>query len=155
MPGMMQASDAPSRSDIRQRAIEFIRARFGSLSDMPQPLVPVIWVTVYRCMEVTMTAEGLGGPAALATRMLRDRGGYAPEWAASLERLRFLEDMIPIVRSSKSPAARQADSQLLTDLLKWGILGAASMSESERALARRFAKEDSEYKDPVPQEIVV
>jgi hypothetical protein len=77
MPDMMQASDAPSRSDIRQRAIEFIRARFGSLSDMPQPLVPVIWVTVYRCMEVTAARQA--GPQ-LLTDLLKSGCSHGINW---------------------------------------------------------------------------
>ncbi len=136
MLDMMQGSDAPSREDIEQRAIKFIRSSFGSLSDLPQPVVPVIWVTVYRCMEVAMTAEAAGGPKALVKSMFLDGGRLARKFEASTHRLKLLRDMIPIIRSNRSRATQVADSQLLTDLLKWGILDAGSMSGLRRTPPR-------------------
>lgn len=61
--------------------------------------------------------------------------------------------MIPIIRSSASRAAQLADSQLLIDLLKWGIVDAGNMSGLRRTIARQFAKADPEYENPIPREV--
>ena len=153
MPIMTQGSDAPSREAIRSRAIEFIRQNFGSLGDLPKAVIPVIWVTAYRSMEAAMTAEAQGGQNALVKSMLLDGGQFAREFEASTLRGKLLHDMIPIIRSSASRAAQLANSQLLIDLLKWGIVDAGSMSGLRRTIARQFAKADPEYENPIPQEV--
>jgi hypothetical protein len=153
MPIMTQGSDAPSREAIRSRAVEFIRRNFGSLGDLPKAVIPVIWVTAYRSMEAAMTAEAQGGPNALVKSMLLDGGRFAREFEASTLRVKLLHEMIPIIRSSASRAAQLADSQLLIDLLKWGIVDGGSMSGLRRTIARQFAKADPEYENPIPQEV--
>jgi hypothetical protein len=32
---------------VRRRAIDFIKKNWGGLGDLPEPLIPVVWVTVY------------------------------------------------------------------------------------------------------------
>ncbi len=100
-----------------------------------------------------MTAEAQGGPNALVKSMLLDGGRFAREFEASTLRVKLLHEMIPIIRSSASRAAQLADSQLLIDLLKWGIVDAGSMSGLRRTIARQFAKADPEYENPIPQEV--
>jgi hypothetical protein len=85
--------------------------------------------------------------------MLLDGGRFAREFEASTLRVKLLHEMIPIIRSSASRAAQLADSQLLIDLLKWGIVDAGSMSGLRRTIARQFAKADPEYENPIPQEV--
>lgn len=149
----MQESETPSRGEIERQAIEYIRLNFGNLSDLPQMVVEVVWVTVYRCVEVAMTAEAGGGQNALVKSMLLDGGRLAQDFESSIHRLEFLGAMIPIIRSSQSRADKAADSQLLADVLKWGILDAGSMAETERAIARQAAKADPEYNNILPPEV--
>ena len=51
-------------SSVHKRAIDVIRKRWGSLSDLPQPIIPVVWVTVYRGLEMGMKIEAAGGQRA-------------------------------------------------------------------------------------------
>ncbi len=48
---------------VRRRSIEFIRKKWGSLGDLPKHVIPVVWVTAYRSLEVAMRAEAEGGEA--------------------------------------------------------------------------------------------
>ena len=55
----------------------------------------------------------------------------------------------------KTSATERADvAQLLIDILKWDIDNAGEMSGLRRAVVRRFAKADSLYGAPVPNELL-
>jgi hypothetical protein len=135
---------------VRQRAIAYIQKHWGRLGDLPKPLVPVVWVTVYQSLKIAMKAEAEGGPKALLKDALVGDRQLTPRFEEATSRIELLRKMIPIIRSNHS---RMADAQLLIDILKWGITDAASMSMLKRTILREFAKADPEYKKPIPPEI--
>src|SRR5713101_5812900 len=63
-------TNQPSLEAARRRSIDFIRKKWGSLEDLPKHVIPVVWVTIYRCFEVAMKAEAEGGPRGLTKNML-------------------------------------------------------------------------------------
>jgi hypothetical protein len=60
----------PSAEAVRRRSIDFIRKKWGSLGDLPKHVIPVVWVTTYRCFEVTIKVEAEGGPRGLMKNTL-------------------------------------------------------------------------------------
>jgi len=142
-----------SREAVCRRAIDFIRKNWGSLADLPEPIIPVVWVAVYRSFETVMAAEAGGGPKALVKSTLSG-GKLALEFQEATLRIEFLQKMIRNIRSNPSRFERLADSHLVIDILKWGILDAGSMSGLRRTILRQFAKADSEYARPIPTEII-
>jgi hypothetical protein len=135
------------------RAIDWIHCEFGRLDDLPDPLVPVIWVTVYRGMETGLEAESKGGGTGLVKDALQ-LGDLMTRLKRSALAIEFLQKMIPTIRASRSKRDQLGDSQLLIDVLKWGILDAPDMSLWKRLLARRSAKADAMYQHPVPPVIL-
>jgi hypothetical protein len=135
------------------RAVEWISREFGRLDDVPGSVIPVIWVTVYRSMEAGLEAEKKGGAVGIAkdALLLGDMMQRLDTLEVSLQ---FLQTMIPIIRASGSKQDQLADSQLLIDMLKWGMVDAPNMSGLKRLIARRFAKADPMYEQPVPSVIV-
>ena len=131
---------------VRERAIEYIQKHWGSLGDLPKPLVPVIWVTVYKGIKIAMRAEAEGGPKGLGRPLKKSL-------EEAIVRIRILREVIPIIRSHTSSKAKLADAQLVIDILKWGIEDAGSMTGLMRAILRQFAKADPEYDKPIPLEI--
>jgi hypothetical protein len=131
------------------RAIDWIASNFGPLGDLPDSVVPVVWVSIYRAMEVGLEVERSGGPSGFTADLLR--GGNRMERARKgMLTIDFLVKMVPAIRQSESERHRLADSQLLVDILRWDILDAASMSVAERLLLRQVAKSDPLYGQPVP-----
>jgi len=139
--------------EVHKRAITFIERKWGSLRDLPANLVPVVWVTVFRSQETALIVERSGGSNALVKSTLLDHGKLSLEFNEAIRRIQFLEKIIPVIRSSSS-ADRLADSQLVVDVLKWGIADAGDMSLLRRTLLRQFAKVDSMYGLSFPTEIV-
>lgn len=150
---MAEAAAVPDEA-VRKRAIDYILKHWGKLGDLPEPVVPVIWVTVYRSLKIAMKVEAEGGPRALTKNFLvGDRQLIRKLEEATCE-LEFLLKMIPVIRSDPSRANKLADAQLLIDILKWGILDAATMSGLRRTIARQSATADPEYQKPIPPEII-
>lgn len=137
--------------DLRSRAINVVRNKWGCLGDLPTSTVAAVWVTVYRAIEVVNAIEKEGGPDALVKDDLLGSGKLSSKFDEAILRIKFLEDMIPTIRSSED---RTADADLLVDILKWGIVDAGSMSRIGRALRRRFRKCDVLYGLPVPDEVL-
>jgi len=138
---------------VRERAIEYIQKHWGKLGDLPKPLIPVIWVTVYKGLKLAMRAEAKGGPKALVKNALVGDGRLMPSLDEATLRIGLLQKIIPVIRSHTSSAAKLADAQLVIDILKWGIEDAGNMTGIRRTLLRQFAKADPEYDKPIPLEI--
>jgi len=66
---MAEANEVPDGA-VRERAIGYIQKHWGRLGDLPKPLVPVIWVTVYQSLKIAMKAEAEGGPKGLLKNTL-------------------------------------------------------------------------------------
>jgi hypothetical protein len=135
------------------RAVDWIHRDLGSVHDLPKPVIQVIWVTVYRSMETVLEAEAKGGQWGLAKDALQ-RGDLTYRLESSIRRLEFLRKMVAGIRRNQSERGKLADSQLLIDLLKWDILDAPDMSLWQRFRARRSAKADPMYQQPVPSAIL-
>jgi hypothetical protein len=144
----------PSEEAVRRRSIDFIRKKWGSLDDLPKQVIPVVWVTTYRCFEVTIKVEAEGGPRGLLKNTLVGDGQLTPQFEEAIIKIEFLEKMISLLRSNPSPRERAIDGHVLVDVLKWGI-DAGSMSGLRRTIARQFAKADPEYERPIPSELSV
>src|SRR6516164_6235670 len=149
---MTEADDVVDEA-VRERAIEYIQKHWGKLGDLPKPLIPVIWVTVYKALEIAMRAEAEGGPKGLVKNMLVGDRRLMQSLQEAIIRIKLLQKIIPIIRSHTSSTAKLVDAQLIIDILKWGIEDAGSMSGIRRTLLRQFAKADPEYDKPIPLEI--
>jgi hypothetical protein len=132
----------------RQRAIDYIKKNWGGLGDLPEPLIPVIWATVYRSIQTGMMVEEEGGSKRLLKNFLVGDRKSLPALDEAILRLKFLQKMIPAIRSNPSRMGQRAHGQLLVDILKWGIVDAASMSGLRRTILRSFAKADPERFHP-------
>ena len=124
---MAKVDEAPD-GVVRQRAIDYIQGHWGSVGDLPKPLIPVIWVTVYQSLRIAMTAEIEGSPKALLKDQLIGDRQLLPQLEEATARIQFLQKMIPIVRANATQAKKAADAQLAVDVLKWGILDAPVIS---------------------------
>lgn len=144
----------PEHADLAfARAVAWIQREFGRLDDLPKPLVPVIWITVYRSMETGLEAEGKGGAAGLVRDALQ-LGNLMTRLERSAHAVEFLQKMIPTIRANQTKRNQLGDSQILIDMLKWGILDAPDMSLWRRFLARRLARADPMYRQAVPPQIM-
>ena len=141
-------SSADFESPVAKRTITLIQHQHGSLADLPQELVHVIWVTTYRACEISMKVEEGGGAIALTKSLLVGGGADARELDRRTRQLGFLKQIVPSVRAG-TLRERQADAQLVIDMLKWNM-PATEMSGIRRLMARRLAKADAMYKQPVP-----
>jgi hypothetical protein len=138
--------------EVRRRAINLIIRNWGTLRDMPPAVVPVVWVTVCRAIEVGLRAEQSGG----ATGLLKDTlvgGTLGSEVQQATLKIQFLQRYLAILREEAGRGAQHGNAELLIDILKWNITDAADMSRLMRMLYRMFAKADPAYKQPVPQVI--
>ena len=144
---------APDDEAVRKFAIEFIRKKWGSLRDLPEMVIPVIWISVYECLKVTMTAEINGGQKAMMKNMLLGDRKLTRDVEAATIKIDFLEKMISQIRSERSNWKKLGTAQLLIDILKWKLISAGSMSVLRRLIARQFAKASADYKKPIPPEI--
>ena len=142
----MSSTDFASAAS--KRAIHLIRDHHGSVADLPQELVQVIWVTTCRACEISMKMEEGGGAAALTKSLLIDGGIDMREFERRTRQLDFLKQIVPSVRAGTS-REREADAQLVIDMLKWNM-PATEMSAIRRMLARKFAKADPMYNQPIP-----
>jgi hypothetical protein len=136
------------------RAVDWIRRELGSVHDLSQPVIQVIWVTVYRSMETGLEAEAKGQNHMVLLKDTLQGGDLMMRFGSSVNRLEFIRKMIPAIRRNQSERGKQADSQLLIDLLKWDMLDAADMSLWQRFRARRSAKADPMYQQLVPSAIL-
>jgi hypothetical protein len=143
-----------SEETVRRRSIDFIRKKWGSLGDLPKHVIPVVWVTTYRSLEITMKVEAEGGPIGLMKNKLIGDGQLAHQFEDATTKIEFLDRMISLLRSTPSPRERAIDGHVFVDVLKWGI-DARSMSGLRRTIARQFAKADPEYEKPTPPELCV
>lgn len=140
--------------EVRMRAVQLIRQKFGPLADLPQQLWPVVWVTVYRSCEVSLKMEAHGGPQTFLKATLVEGGKAGYEMEMAIRKLELLGDMIPAIRQTKLESDRKADAQLLTDILKWGMNDAVERSSVRRSIARTFARSDPLFAAQVPIEIL-
>ena len=136
-----------------ERAINLVRAKYGSLVDLPEEFRQVVWVTAYRASAIALKIEAGGGPMALMKSMLADGGRDAKEFDTCTRQLQFVEQMVPIVRSANG-RQKLADAQLVVDILKWGITDAADMSAIRRTIARKLAKAHPLYETAVPEDVL-
>lgn len=137
---------------IRDKAIAYIKERWGTLDDLPSVFVPVVWVTVFRALE---TGSGIDSPQAI-WRLGGDLLGVNKltfELKKAAGRLQFLQRIIPQLRSEKDYKQKLANCHLFIDILRWNILDAANMGRFERTQKRIGAKDDPLYRYPVPLEI--
>jgi hypothetical protein len=144
----------PSAEAVRRRSIDFIRKKWGSLGDLPKHVIPIVWVTTYRSIEVTMKVEAEDGPRGLLKNTLIGDRQLMPKFEEAIIKIEFLEKMISLLRSTPSPRERAIDGHVLVDVLKWGI-DVGSMSGLRRTIARQFAKADPEYERSTPPELSV
>jgi hypothetical protein len=128
--------------------------KFSSLADLPARVIPVVWVSSYRAIEISMAVEAAGGPAALTKSMLLEGGDLYQSFDTSILSMKFVIDMVAIIRSAQSATEQEADCQLLIDVIKWGITDAANMTMDQRVRARVLTRPDEEYDSPVPDEII-
>jgi hypothetical protein len=135
------------------RAVNWIHEKLGPVRDLPKEVVEVIWVNVFRSMEVGIESEGKKGPRGL-TKDLIGGGDLMWRFASAMRRLEFILKMVPIIRSHSSEREILDDSQLLVDILKWGIIDGADMSWWQRLRARQSADADPMYRQPVPDSIL-
>ena len=135
-------------SPIAKRSIALIQIQHGSLADLPQELAHVIWVTTYRACEITIELEKGGEATALTKSMLIGGGADAREFDRRTRQLGFLKQIVPSVRAG-TLREQQADAQLVIDMLKWNM-PATEISGIRRLLARKFAKADAMYNQPIP-----
>lgn len=148
------SADTHIRTDVRTRAVQLIKQKFGPLTDLPEQLWPVVWVTVYRSCEISMNVEADGGPITFVKSALVGGGTSGHEMEMAIRKLELLQGIILNIRQSKSDIDREADAQLLTDILKWGIDNAVELSVVHRSIARKVAHADSLYTVQVPNEIL-
>jgi hypothetical protein len=144
---------APDDKAVRRFAIEFIRKKWGSLSDLPEILIPVIWVGVYQCLKVSMTAEANGGEKAMTKNMLIGDRRLTWDVKNAITQIDFLQKMISYIRSEHTQMKKLGAAQLVVDILKWKMIDAGNMSGLRRAITRQFAKANPQYEKPVPPEI--
>jgi hypothetical protein len=144
----------PPEEAVRRRSIDFIRKKWGSLGDLPTHVIPVVWVTTYRCLETAMKAEAEGGPRGLMKNTLIGDRQLMPQFEEAITKIEFLDKMISLLRSNPSPRERAIDGHVLVDVLKWRI-DAGGVSGLRRTIARQFAKADPEYAKPIPPELSV
>jgi hypothetical protein len=149
---MVEPTNVPQEA-VRRRAIDFIQKNWGSLGDLPKPLIPVVWVTIYLSLKIAVVVEAEGGPRTLLKNTLIGDRRLMPDFQDGIAKIEFLKKIIPIIRSSPSPMEKLANAQLAIDVLKWGIIDAGSMSGLRRTILRQFAKADPEYKKSFPPEI--
>jgi hypothetical protein len=141
---------------VRQRSIDFIRKKWGSLADLPKHVIPVVWVTTYRSFEITMKVEAEGGPRGLMKNMLVGDRQLTRQLNEASTKIEFLVKMISLLRSTPSQRQKAIDGYVLVDFLKWAIdrnIELEDMSGLRRMVMRQFAKADPEYKKPIPPEI--
>ena len=135
------------------RAVSWIHKELGGLDDLPKPIVPVIWVTVYRSMEVGLKMEQTGGVTGLVKDMLQLGDLTARVQEATL-RLELIQKVTINIRDSQSQRDKLAIAQLLIDMLKWDMMQAPDWPLWRRFLARLSAKADPLYRQPVPYAIL-
>src|SRR6266480_2378469 len=95
-------------ASVRQRAIDYIKRHWGGLGDLPGPVIPVIWVTVYRSIEIGLKAEQEGGSKGLLKNSLIGDRKLLPALQEATLRIEFLREMIPSIRSNPSRREREA-----------------------------------------------
>jgi hypothetical protein len=89
--GMNGKITHPSDEAVRHRSIDFIRKKWGRLEDLPKHVIPVVWVTTYRCIEVTMKVEAEGGPRGLMKNTLIGDRQLMPKFSEANKKIEFLE----------------------------------------------------------------
>jgi hypothetical protein len=135
-------------SAVRRRAIDYIRKHWGALNDLPEALIPVIWVTVYRGLEIGMKVEAEGGARALTKNTLISDGKLSPALQIAAVKIDYLDKMIALIRSHKTEREKLADSRLVIYMLKWNIISSGRTSFLGRSVAWLFARKDPAYKKP-------
>src|SRR3974390_860790 len=143
---------------VRRRSIEFIRKRWVSLADLPKHVIPVVWVTTYRYIEIGMKAEAEGGQRSLLKDALVGARQPMPQLKIAAVKMSFLEKMISLLRSTSSPRQKSINGYVLVDFLKWAMdrdIDLEKISGLRRMMMRHYAKADPEYEMPIPPEIWV
>jgi hypothetical protein len=134
-----------SADEITQRSVKWILDNFGKLSDLSKAEALVVWVTVYRAMEVTAQAEQAGGPTGITKDVLTG-GDLGLRLGLAVANIDFLKKAIPVLRKTKNPA----NSAMLIEMLKYGNQEALNQSVFRRLIARLRATVDPMYSAPIP-----
>jgi hypothetical protein len=150
----MAEATAPNDEAAEARAVRYILQTWGSLRDLPAPLIPVVWVVTYQALKLAMTVEARGGQKALLENTLLGDETLAPAFEEATARISLLREMIPLIRSQTSQGARLADAHLVIDVLKWSIEDAAEISPLRRTFRRIFSKAHKDYRNDFPREIL-
>lgn len=148
----MSQDDASNR--VHDHAVRMVLNKYGRLDDLPIAIRQVMWVTAYRVSEISLKIRDAGGGMALLKSRLLDGGKDALRFEQATATIKFLDQMVPVVRSHEDPRARASDMQLLEDTLKWGMHNAYRTPSLIRSILRRFAKCDPMYGSSVPSELV-
>jgi len=133
-------------NEVMTRSVSWIREHFGEITDLRGTEAKVIWVTVYRAMEVGLEVEAGGGTQKLLKDRLLNQGKLGLRLEEASIKLNFLLTMIPTIRESRNIV----DSAILVETLKYGILDVTDKSVLRRAVERMFAKVDPMYAQPIP-----
>jgi hypothetical protein len=139
-------------ASTEERALSWIETHLGIVSNLHREVIAVIWVTVYRSMEIGAEARSRGGPYGLAADKFGG-GDLVYRLKKAICELDFLKKKVPCIQREKSSWGKAASSQLFIDMLKWGLLDAPNMSLLRRTFARRRAKADPMYDRPVPPQL--
>jgi hypothetical protein len=135
---------------IRDKAIAYIKKHWGTLDDLPAVFIPVVWVTVFRALEIGSQVES---PQTLVKDMCLNKGQLTFEVQMATGKLQFLQKIIPQLRALEDYEQRLADCYLFIDILRWNIHDAADRGRFSRTWKRVNAKDDPLYRYPVPLEI--
>jgi len=79
-----------------------------------------------------------------------------PQLKLAAVKMRFLEKMISLLRSTSSPRQKSINGYVLVDFLKWAMdrdIDLETASGLRRMMMRHYAKADPEYMRPIPPEI--
>jgi hypothetical protein len=142
----------PTGESLDRHTIDYICKRWGSLRDLPEQLVPVIWVSTRQCLKVVMTAE-INGELSPTKNMLVGDRKLLLDFQRVIPTIDFIERMISYIRAEQPNWKRLGAAQLVIDFLKWRIMDVEEKSVFRRLILRQFAKAHPDYEQPIPPEI--
>jgi hypothetical protein len=97
----------------RPASIDVSQVRAMKAEGMGATEIPVVWVTVYRSLEVAMTAEAEGGPRGLLKKALIGDRTLTPNLQIATVRIEMLKKAIPLIRGQFASSPGQQSAQLV------------------------------------------